>query len=667
MNLNENENGMSLVQDGVASSGSIYASILTGATSGTSSWVLWSLAIGAGLTAILAIFNRYGKRGGGSSETGIRPDSQPRKAGMPNYAPRTNLAIRRKIGVPSSYRPLSGHPLRSPSEHYRSYDKAKLWDDHLSSDTLATQIDQKTKSNDDLKAKSNDDLSSDTNGVGDSKDPDTYSREPVSRSNTYGLSHADEAHYDHRLSNHWKINRAPGLSTVDSPQISPCRFNFGSQKSPSERRDGASWKKDAHIQELKTRLLSGKSSYPIQPLPQVVSSSRVAEVRRPKESTMNLNLDNAKICAGPRSTIQIIAADYEAAPRASEDSSPAAEKDDLIRNEQDLDDLVQHERNLMNIKKNLLINREDELARSGQLEILDNLAPRGLVNLSNTCFVNSSMQCLLSLPWVVAYFTENTFDTSKVFSNAFKKLISDYENNYQNLFATPYDPSRSREEPCNPIKFIKSIVGQMERLFPRDPEHQDAEEFLNIFLDKLIEEQGKNTFLSNLLNVKIGNVLKCRECGTLSVVTETQPILGLVMNGSIQESFAKFENDEECLENDNKYACAHCDRLVDAVKTQKILSTHRYLIVRLNRFVNIRNKLRKNNEDIAIDRDIAVAGESYSCIGILAHRGGLDSGHYFCKVTRDRSYMINDENVIETDNEVYENMPYLVFYERNDY
>ena len=111
----------------------------------------------------------------------------------------------------------------------------------------------------------------------------------------------------------------------------------------------------------------------------------------------------------------------------------------------------------------------------------------GLTNLGNTCFINSSLQCLF-----------NTYDLSKYFlSNYFKEEINKKNNlGYRGLIAESYadllyEIKTTINSFINPINFIKIFFKNNKSLNLKG--QQDAQEFLSLLLDSLHEDLNRIT------------------------------------------------------------------------------------------------------------------------------------------------------------------------------
>ena len=111
----------------------------------------------------------------------------------------------------------------------------------------------------------------------------------------------------------------------------------------------------------------------------------------------------------------------------------------------------------------------------------------GFKNLGNTCFINSSLQCLF-----------NTYDLSKYFfSNYFQEEINKKNKlGYNGIIAEGYaellhESKTTINSVVNPIDFIKIFFKNNKSLNLRG--QQDAQEFLSLLLDSLHEDLNRIT------------------------------------------------------------------------------------------------------------------------------------------------------------------------------
>jgi len=192
--------------------------------------------------------------------------------------------------------------------------------------------------------------------------------------------------------------------------------------------------------------------------------------------------------------------------------------------------------------------------------------------------------------------------------------------------------------------------------------------------------------------------IKCLKCNndkysfssftnlSIPVYKDSNPCLNTYIS-----SFTK----DELLTEDNKYYCNHCKLKNDAVKTIKIWTLPKILIVQLLRFDIIRGNFEKKNIKINVPMRINLSpyvdnviinkiinfqvyknknySFTYDLTAISNHYGRIDCGHYitYCKnFNNDKWYKFNDERVnivndFNTDNDEIKLFSYFLVYSMN--
>ena len=121
---------------------------------------------------------------------------------------------------------------------------------------------------------------------------------------------------------------------------------------------------------------------------------------------------------------------------------------------------------------------------------------KGISNIGNTCFMNSVMQSLVATPVLSKFFEEYSFNETKQPIGYALSVIS------KALMAN--------EKPV-PF-FFKKVIDVHMPLFSGYDQH-DAQEFLNLLLDKINEElRDKPTVIDYLFGGKTISCLTCLGC-----------------------------------------------------------------------------------------------------------------------------------------------------------
>ena len=222
---------------------------------------------------------------------------------------------------------------------------------------------------------------------------------------------------------------------------------------------------------------------------------------------------------------------------------------------------------------NILHNKIHEILKEYQIKLdgdssmskYNNLV--GLMNLGNTCFINSSLQCLFNIKELSNYFLSDVYlkEINKENSQGSKGLIT---QGFADLFKEIKTTNSSK---LNPIQFLRTFFKINKSLYA-GMQH-DAQEFLSILLDNLhedlnritkkhyaiLEEQKKNetdeeaserfwtyhkmredSIIVDLFHGQFKSKISCVDCGNLSINYEPFIFLGLPIPEKKNRMIIKF-------------------------------------------------------------------------------------------------------------------------------
>lgn len=274
----------------------------------------------------------------------------------------------------------------------------------------------------------------------------------------------------------------------------------------------------------------------------------------------------------------------------------------------------------------------------------------GFVNIGNTCYMNSTLQCLKFTVPLSKFFLLNDINTD-----------SSLLNNYQLLVKKSW----TADKPFPPINFKRSL-GTINRLFMGSNQH-DAHELLICILDQLNTNLLKQniTLITDLFRGYYKQTIKCMECNYESITKQEFMTLELPINGSnIHECLVSYLSEEK-LEENNMYKCEKCKKYVCAIKRLEIGKLPKFLIITLKRFN--RNQKINNNVSIPI-KNFNLLDSEYNLYGTINHFGNLNGGHYTANILYlfDKWYNMNDSKCSEIDsNEISNSSVYIAFYYRD--
>jgi len=335
----------------------------------------------------------------------------------------------------------------------------------------------------------------------------------------------------------------------------------------------------------------------------------------------------------------------------------------------------------------------------------------GLINLGNTCFMNSMLQCIFSTIPLCGYFISSKFKkdiNSKSsmkgqFVLAFNDLLCEALKNTKNKHIKPSNFKKQLE------KFAPQFYGY---------EQQDSQEFLRFLLDGFHEDLNRahtkpkfnytddeldalsddkkalvswnryqlwnNSYIFDIFGGQLQSRVTCLRCNHQSSTFDTFWDLSLPIpkntgkrQHTLEDCLREFSAEEQL---DDEYKCERCKSAQKASKCLKIYKCPEILVLHLKRFsynVYIRKKIEDEvefpTENLVLDPIMSdVKGHDehviYDLYGISNHIGGLGSGHYVahCKSFKDNEwYLKNDDYVKKTSPEDgKDSTAYVLFYRR---
>jgi ubiquitin carboxyl-terminal hydrolase 4/11/15 len=141
----------------------------------------------------------------------------------------------------------------------------------------------------------------------------------------------------------------------------------------------------------------------------------------------------------------------------------------------------------------------------------------------------------------------------------------------------------------------------------------------------------------------------------------------------------RFFNDEEYLDDGNKWFCSSCKNHVNASKKLEFFYLPKILFICISRFRKKNNDYKKNEkyvqfpiENLNMNKYLAFKNENnyiYDLFAVCQHYGGTSRGHYtaVCKNYDEKWYTYDDSNVSpSSEKEICTNAAYILFYKRKD-
>ncbi|EMP32431.1 Ubiquitin carboxyl-terminal hydrolase 36 [Chelonia mydas] len=300
----------------------------------------------------------------------------------------------------------------------------------------------------------------------------------------------------------------------------------------------------------------------------------------------------------------------------------------------------------------------------------------GLHNLGNTCFLNSTVQCLTYTPPLANYLLSKEHSRSCHQGGFCMMCIM------QNHMIQAFANSGNAIKPVSFIRDLKKIARHF-----RFGSQEDAHEFLRYTIDAMQKaclngytKLDRQTQATTLVHQIFGGYLRSRvKCSVCKSVSDTyDPYLDVALEirqaANIVRALELFVR-PDMLSGENAYMCAKCKRKVPATKRFTVHRASNVLTLSLKRFANFSGG--KITKDVGYPEFLNVrpymsqsSGDPvmYGLYAVLVHSGySCHAGHYYCyvKASNGQWYQMNDSLVHSSNIKVVLNQQaYVLFYLR---
>jgi ubiquitin C-terminal hydrolase len=308
----------------------------------------------------------------------------------------------------------------------------------------------------------------------------------------------------------------------------------------------------------------------------------------------------------------------------------------------------------------------------------------GIVNMGNTCFMNSILQILFNVKPLTDTLLEISSEHPII--QQYQKILKYWKHNESSKVVKLQN-------------FCKSIYTNTHLIHGQQ---QDAHEFLYILLDTIHEQIKQNVIITSTNNNNNDNALLCEKewkkfckdnysiiiptfygqirtekecnCSYKSIIREQVCGLSLdVQAKSMTNALDQYFSNSVI----SDYKCEKCKKVQDIVKKKVLEILPEYMIIQLNRFMGFNHKNNGIfgfspfiNINDYVEPEFKEDGIKYELCGIICHYGSMHSGHYnvILKHSDNKWYYADDEIIEQLNTTITENIvrnAYLLIYKKN--
>lgn len=285
---------------------------------------------------------------------------------------------------------------------------------------------------------------------------------------------------------------------------------------------------------------------------------------------------------------------------------------------------------------------------------------RGIVNAGNTCWLNSVVQAIASLPPIINYFCNKTTN----FRDDLVAGDTEFTQSFADLVCR-----LTLSQSTTPITSLSIRNGILRLLCMKYPvyngfDQHDASEFYMNVTDLLDTQLRKPSIIQRLFSSELLVHRICDECKTIVANRETISSLSLpITSDQIEQCIENFLSTE----NMTDVKCETCNKRTNQKRTFEFSKLPNVMVITFKRFEYNRQtrKISKIGTDVAFPKRLEFGQQAYKLCSFINHTGSFDGGHYYTYTeTGENEWTeFNDSNCSNISNFSGKNA-YILFYHK---